>query len=60
METSFWHRRWLNNEIGFHQSEVNPFLLEHFSALQLPPGRRVFVPLCGKTLDIGRLLSQGY
>ncbi len=28
--------------------------------LNLPPGRRVFVPLCGKSLDLGWFLSQGY
>lgn len=26
----------------------------------MPKGSRVFVPLCGKTLDIGWLLSRGY
>jgi thiopurine S-methyltransferase len=60
MDPSFWHDRWAANEIGFHQSEVNRHLAEHLTKLPLPTGARVFVPLCGKTLDIAWLLSQGF
>jgi thiopurine S-methyltransferase len=60
MDPTFWHSRWAANEIGFHQSEVNPHLAEHFQKLALPAGARVFVPLCGKTLDIAWILSQGF
>ena len=60
MESSFWHQRWDKMEIGFHLSEANPLLVRHFKALSLEAGSRVFVPLCGKTLDIAWLLSQGY
>lgn len=35
-------------------------LAEHLSALDLEPGRRVFVPFCGKTRDIAWLLFQGF
>lgn len=59
MEPDFWHERWSENRIGFHNEEANPALVAHFGALALQPGARVFVPLCGKTLDIGWLLSQG-
>lgn len=60
MKAEFWHERWANNQIGFHESQVNPLLVAHFAALDLPKGARVFVPLCGKTLDIDWLLAQGY
>jgi thiopurine S-methyltransferase len=60
MEASFWHAKWEKSEIGFHQDDVNPLLLEHFGALSLPAGSRVFVPLCGKTRDILWLLESGY
>lgn len=60
MEASFWHKRWENGEIAFHESQVNPYLIAHFEKLNLPTGARVFLPLCGKTLDIGWLLEQGY
>src|SRR5258708_29645765 len=60
MDAKFWHQRWEANEIGFHESNANPLLLTHFKALSRPKGSRVFVPLCGKTLDIAWLLSNGY
>lgn len=59
MQHDFWHQRWQNQQIGFHQSEINPFLLSHFQALGLQAGQRVFVPLCGKSLDMHWLLAQG-
>lgn len=60
MDTDFWLQKWNRNEIAFHQSEANPMLVEHFRALGLQQGGRVFLPLCGKTLDIGWLLSNKY
>lgn len=60
MKAEFWHKRWENREIGFHLDEVNPYLIRHFDTLKLNIGDRVFVPLCGKTNDIGWLLEQGY
>ncbi len=59
MEENFWHERWENNNIGFHQSDAEPQLVEYFSKLSLEPNSRVFLPLCGKTLDISWLLSKG-
>ena len=60
MDPSFWHQRWEKNEIAFHESQANPVLVSHFNELSLAKGSRVFVPLCGKTLDISWLLSNGY
>ena len=60
MEPQFWHDRWTKNEIGFHKSDANPLLVKYFTELALPKGSLVFVPLCGKTLDISWLLSNGY
>jgi thiopurine S-methyltransferase len=60
MEASFWHERWANNELGWHEHDFNPVLTTHFRQLGLTAGSRVFVPLCGKTRDIGWLLQQGY
>jgi thiopurine S-methyltransferase len=59
MEHAFWHHRWQTNQIGFHEPDVNQLLVKHLGKLALPTGARVFVPLCGKTRDIGWLLSQG-
>jgi thiopurine S-methyltransferase len=59
INAKFWHERWSKNEIGFHEPKPNPVLVKHFKRLGLAGGARVFVPLCGKTLDIGWLLRHG-
>jgi len=60
MEANFWHQRWEKNEIGFHEASANALLVNHLPSLRLGPHSRVFIPLCGKTLDIHWLLSQGF
>ncbi len=60
MEPAFWHKRWADNQIGFHQMQVNTYLQAHWPALGLAPGSRVLVPLCGKSLDLAWLAGQGY
>ena len=60
MDAKFWHQRWEDNEIAFHVNEANPLLVGYFDRLSLAEGARVFLPLCGKTLDIAWLLSKGY
>lgn len=60
MDAAFWHQRWANRQIGFHQASVNAQLIKFFPALRLAKGARVLVPLCGKTLDISWLLENGF
>ena len=60
MEEGFWQARWQRNQIGFHRQEVNPGLKKYWPTLQVAPGRCVFVPLCGKSLDLLWLAEQGY
>ncbi|HMK86360.1 MAG TPA: thiopurine S-methyltransferase [Steroidobacteraceae bacterium] len=60
MEPEFWHERWRSGEIGFHQSTVDRNLRRHWPSLALPKGSRVFVPLCGKSLDLLWLRDAGH
>lgn len=60
MEAAFWHDRWEKNLIGFHRDEVNPYLKEYWAHLNLAKGKRVFVPLSGKSKDLIWLADQGY
>jgi thiopurine S-methyltransferase len=60
MEKEFWLERWQRDEIGFHQNETNPYLRQYWHELQLDPGSRVFVPLCGKSLDMLWLRGEGH
>ena len=60
MNPDFWHQRWHDNQIGFHQSAPTPLLLKHWPALGVPAGAKVFVPLAGKSLDMAWFAAQGY
>lgn len=60
MDADFWHGRWSQNQIGFHQPEGHPLLRKFWGNLGLSPGATVLVPLCGKTLDMHWLVAQGF
>lgn len=60
MQHDFWHLKWQKNEISFHLPQAHPLLVRHLPSLGLAVGKRIFLPLCGKTRDIAWLLAQGY
>jgi thiopurine S-methyltransferase len=60
MDTAFWQRRWQNGQIGFHLDTVNPRLQKHWPRLGVASEWPVFVPLCGKSLDLAWLAGQGH
>ncbi len=60
MEPDFWHRRWRENDIGFHRDDYHKHLTRFWSELNLPTETHVFVPLCGKSRDMIWLAEQGY
>lgn len=60
MEREEWLRRWAEGRIGFHRAAVQPWLVEH-AARFLPRGDEcVFVPLCGKSVDLVWLEQRGH
>ncbi len=60
MEPSFWHDKWASQQIGFHLGEVNPLLSKYWPTLELTKEHQVFVPLCGKSVDLCYLAEQGH
>jgi thiopurine S-methyltransferase len=60
MEHEFWHEKWDLNQIGFHLEYAHPVLERNLELFKTDKVKRVFVPLCGKTLDIGYLIEQSY
>lgn len=60
MQPNFWHDKWARNEIGFHQTSVNEYLRQHWAALGLKGDEPVFVPLCGKSLDMHWIHDKGH
>jgi thiopurine S-methyltransferase len=57
VDTAFWIKKWVDGEIGFHQSEFHPQLQKY--ADQFTIGT-ILVPLCGKTRDMLYLASKGH
>ncbi len=51
MKADYWHNLWETKDIGFHMEDVNNLLLRFFPLLKLQKNSRVFIPLCGKTVD---------
>lgn len=59
MEHEFWIQRWQNNQLGWHLPDVHPSLVKFFPRFDLQPDDTVFVPLCGKSVDLAWLADQG-
>lgn len=60
MEKEYWQARWNNKHIEFDQAVPNPFLVKFIDKLNLKAGSRIFVPLCGKSIDMFWLAQKGY
>ena len=60
MKKEFWLEKWQNNQTGFHKDFTHPLLVEFVGQLNVSKGDTIFVPLCGKTIDMLWLNSQGY
>lgn len=64
MEIDFWLARWNNNETGFHQQTINPYLTYFYGkkgpAVEQREKLKVFVPLCGKSKDMLWLSQNNY
>lgn len=59
-DNDLWRQSWRDREIAFHQKVVNPHLVKFWQNLRLTAEDRVFVPLCGKSLDMIWLAGQGH
>jgi thiopurine S-methyltransferase len=64
MEITFWRERWNNDQTGFHQRKINPYLMYFYGekgpALEQREKLKVFVPLCGKSKDMLWLSQNNY
>ena len=60
MQPDFWLDRWRTAQIGFHQAAADRHLKAYWPRFELPPNSPVFVPLCGKSLDLMWLRTLGH
>ena len=56
---NFWESRWIHGQTGWHNSDVNEHLKAHQRVLFQEDSPKIFVPLCGKSLDMMWLSQQG-
>ena len=59
-DNELWQQSWRDRKTDFHQKIVSPHLVRFWSSLGLAASDRVFVPLCGKSLDLLWLAQQGH
>ncbi len=59
-QTVDWHSYWVRERQGFHEGQVNTYLKRHLRLFDLTAGDTVFMPLCGKAVDILWLSQQGF
>jgi thiopurine S-methyltransferase len=56
-----WHDFWSREgNPGFHEEEGNSYLKQFLPQFDLNPGDHIFLPLCGKTVDMLWLANQGF
>jgi len=60
VDLKFWRERWRSNQIGFHQAQYNAWLVKYWARLDVPETSSVFVPMCGKSLDMRWLVNRGH
>ncbi|XP_031569587.1 uncharacterized protein LOC116304075 [Actinia tenebrosa] len=64
INVEYWSKRWASNDASWHKSFIQPCLEQHYQKL-LPKNdgeqtkARIFVPLCGKSLDMLWLAEKG-
>ncbi len=60
VKAEFWKDRWEQNLLGWHQTAANPELVREWPGLDVDTNATVFVPLCGKSLDMHWLRERGH
>ena len=55
-----WLHFWESNETNWHSDTITQELVEYFELFELEPEDKVFVPLCGKSLDMLYIMNQGF
>jgi len=55
-----WLDRWKKGTTGWHRSDINPQLIKHINQFVETRPQKIFVPLCGASLDMKYLIDQGF
>ena len=55
---NIWENMWRKDDLYFHRLEVHPYILQYEK--HFPPNSRIYVPLCGKSVDLVYLADKGF
>ncbi|KAM4028207.1 thiopurine S-methyltransferase isoform 2-T3 [Anomaloglossus baeobatrachus] len=56
-----WKHKWEIKNIGFHEKEIHPLLVEFINEMQYGRTKlNIFFPLCGKVVDMKWLADKGH
>lgn len=59
-DLDFWLGAWADGRVGSRANRPDNILETHWSSLKPAPGKRVLVPLCGRSRDLAWLASNGF
>ena len=60
MDHDFWLERWNEGTTPWHLDRPNPALVGTWDDVGAPPDATVFVPLCGRSVDMAWLAGRGH
>lgn len=60
MDPEFWLERWRTRQVGFDQPTPHSALDRWWPTLGVPSAARVYVPLCGRSIDMVWLAAHGH
>ena len=58
MQHDFWHDKWQNNNIGFHQDQPHALLTQYFRSLDLKLNTRIILPNGSNLSSTNKLLGK--
>jgi hypothetical protein len=63
VDNDYWRQKWKSNDLFWHEPDVHPKLVASLNKLvneRKPEDLTIFLPLCGKSLDLAFLHGQGF
>lgn len=60
MTVGMWKECWNTPNVAFHNPNLNELFIKYHDKMLTRPGMRIFVPLCGKAVEMKWLVDQGH
>ncbi|XP_048776137.1 thiopurine S-methyltransferase-like [Ostrea edulis] len=60
MTVGMWKECWNTPNVEFHNPDLNELFVKYNNRMLTRPGMRIFVPMCGKAVEMKWLLDHGY